>query len=48
MKPNLNICMGELLTILKNIRDRKVTIINKKSEVYGAYLEKNASIFNKH
>ena len=35
-KPNCNICMEELLTTLKNLRDKRVTIMNKNSEIYGA------------
>ena len=35
-KPNFNPCMEERLTTLKNIRDKRVTIMNKKSEIYGA------------
>ena len=35
-KPNCNICMEERLTILKKLRDKRVTIMNKNSEIYGA------------
>ena len=35
-KPNCNLCMREHLTILKMIRDKPVTVMNKKSEIYGA------------
>ena len=35
-KPNCNLCMEERLTILKKLRDKRVTIINKNSEIYGA------------
>ena len=35
-KPNCNICMEERLTILKKLREKRVTIINKNSEIYGA------------
>ena len=35
-KPNCNLCMEERLTILKNLRDKRVTIMNKNSEIYGA------------
>ena len=35
-KPNRNICMEERLTILKKIRDKRVTIMNKNLERYGA------------
>ena len=35
-KPNCNLCMDERLTILKKLRDKRVTIMNKNSEIYGA------------
>ena len=35
-KPNCNICMEERLTILKKLRYKRVTIMNKKLEIYGA------------
>ena len=35
-KPNCNLCMEEHLTVTKNLRDKRVTIINKNSEIYGA------------
>ena len=35
-KPNCNLCMEELLTILKNLRDKRVTIMNKNLEIYEA------------
>ena len=35
-KPNCNLCMEERLTILKKIHDKRVTIMNKNSEIYGA------------
>ena len=34
-KPNCNLCMQERLTILKMIRDKCVTVMNKNSEIYG-------------
>ena len=34
-KPNCNLCMQERLTILKNLRDKHVTVMNKNSEIYG-------------
>ena len=34
-KPNCNLCM-EKKTILKNPREKRVTIMNKNSEIYGA------------
>ena len=35
-KPNCNLCMKERLTILKNLCDKRVTVMNKNSEIYGA------------
>ena len=35
-KTNCNLCMQERLTILKIIRDKRVTVMNKNSEIYGA------------
>ena len=35
-KPDCNLCMEERLTILKKLRDKRVTIMNKNSEIYGA------------
>ena len=35
-KPNCNLCMQEHLTILKILRDKRVTVMNKNSEIYGA------------
>ena len=35
-KPNCNICMKERLTILKNLRDKRVTVTNKNLEMYRA------------
>ena len=35
-KPNCNLGMEERLTTLKNLRDRRVTIVNNNSEIYGA------------
>ena len=34
-KTNCNLCMEERLTILKKICDKRVTVINKNSEIYG-------------
>ena len=39
-KPNFNIYVEERLTILKTLRDKRVTIMNKNSEIYGAYQHK--------
>ena len=35
-KTNCNLCMQERLTILKMLRDKRVTVINKNLEIYGA------------
>ena len=35
-KPNCNICMEKHGTILKKLCDKRVTIMNKNSEIYGA------------
>ena len=35
-KPNCNLCMEECLTILKKLRDKRVTIMNNNTEIYGA------------
>ena len=35
-KPNLNLCTEERLTILKKLRDKNVTLLNKNSAIYGA------------
>ena len=42
MKHNCNLCMEERLTILKNLRDKRVTIMNKNSKIYGACRHKTA------
>ena len=39
-EPNCNLCMQERLMILKIIRDKRVTVMNKKSEIYGVYRHK--------
>ena len=35
-KPNFNLCMEELLTILKKLHDKCVTIMNRNLEIYGS------------
>ena len=35
-KPNCNLCIQERLMILKNLRDKRVTVMNKNLEIYGA------------
>ena len=39
-KPNCNICMQERLKILKKLREKRVTVMNKNSEIYGACRQK--------
>ena len=34
MKPNFNLCMEEHLMILKKLRDKRVMVVNKNSEIY--------------
>ena len=34
-EPNFNLCMEERLTILKKLSDKRVTIINNNSDIYG-------------
>ena len=34
--PNCNLCIEERLTTLKNLHDKRVTIKNKNSEIYGS------------
>ena len=43
-KPNCNLFIEERLTILKNIRDKCVTIMNKNLEIYGACRHKTTFI----
>ena len=35
-KPNCNLCIQDRLTILKMLRDKRVTVMHKNSEIYGA------------
>ena len=35
-KPNCNIYIQERLTTLKKLRDKRVTVMNKNLEIYGA------------
>ena len=39
-KPNYNLCMEKSLTILKNLRNKCVTVMNKNLEIYGAFRHK--------
>ena len=41
-KPNCNLCMEEILTIPKKLRDKRVTIMNKNWEVYGVCRHQNS------
>ena len=41
LENNFNLCMEERLTILKKLSDKCVTLMNKYSEIYGAYWRKN-------
>ena len=36
MKPNCNLCMQERLTMQKKLRNKRVTVMNKNSEIYWA------------
>ena len=40
MKPYCNLCMEELLSIIKKLYDKNVTLLNKKLEMYEAYRHK--------
>ena len=35
-KPNFNLCVEERLIILKNLRDKRVTVVNDNPDIYGA------------
>ena len=39
-KPNCNICMNKRLTVLKNLCDKRVMVMNNNSEIYGAFRHK--------
>ena len=43
-KPNYNLCMEEHLTILKKLRDKRVTIMNKNLDIYGPSGTKRLSV----
>ena len=40
VKTNYNLCLEERLMILKNLCDKRVTLMNKNSEIYGAWMHK--------
>ena len=42
-KPNCNLFTEERLTILKKLREKCVTVMNKNSEIYGAFRHKTTS-----
>ena len=35
-KPSCNLCMEKRLTILKKLRDKSITVMNKNPDIYGA------------
>ena len=39
-KPNCNLCMEERHKVLKKLRGKRVTIMNKNLEIYGAFRHK--------
>ena len=39
-KPNWNLCMEERLMILKNPREKRVTVMNNELDIYGACQKK--------
>ena len=39
-KLNCNLCIEERLMILKNIHDKRATIMNKNLDIYGAFRHK--------
>ena len=39
-KPDCNLCKQDRLTILKMLRDKRVTVMNKHAEIYGAFWHK--------
>ena len=43
-KLNCNLCIQERLTILKKLREKRVTVMNKNLEIYGASRHKRLSI----
>ena len=55
-KPNCNLCMEERSIILKKLRENRVILMNKNSEIYGAcrnkttfhrfFLNTDDSVFN--
>ena len=39
-EPNCNLCIQECLTTLKKLRDKRVILMNKNLEIYGAFRHK--------
>ena len=39
-KPNFNLCMEKRLTTPKNVRDKRVMVMNNNSEIHGAFQHK--------
>ena len=44
-KPNCNLCMEEHLTILKKLREKLVTVVNKNSDIYGPAARKRFCVY---
>ena len=42
-KPNGNSCMEEHLTILKQLREKHIMVMNKNLEIYGTWRHKITS-----
>ena len=40
-KPNCNLCMQERLTIMKELREKRDTVMNTNLDIYGACRHKN-------
>ena len=43
-KPNCNLCIDERLKTLKKLREKRVMVVNKNSEIYRACWHKTTSI----
>ena len=39
-KPNCNLSMGGFLTILKQLHDKRITVMNNNSEIYRSFWKK--------
>ena len=42
-KPKCNLCMEERLTIFKKLCDKRVTVMNKNSDIYRSFRHKTTS-----